>query len=262
MPTKKVAKRKTSTSSRKIVSSRKINSRISNKVKIAIISSVIALGGSGGGIAIYNATTTPTEPNNPPTMVVEGGYKISQERYNRVVAELGKLAVRADNYNPELSFSDVKMLSWLDLDGNKCHARQDILIRDLTSITTDGCDVLTGILLDPYTAQEISYTKGSNTIDIDHVVAKKDAWNSGGWQWDYAGWKDFVNDPEELLAVSASANRSKGDKNAAEWLPTNESFRCLYVAIQVDVKTKYTLSVTNSEKNAISTILSNNCQIE
>ena len=65
----------------------------------------------------------------------------------------------------------------------------------------------------------------------------------------------FANDPLELLAVDARANRAKGDGDAATWLPPNKSFRCSYVARQVAVKTKYRLWVTQAEKNAIGRVL-------
>ena len=53
-----------------------------------------------------------------------------------------------------------------------------------------------------------------------------------------------------LLAVSASANRSKGDGDAATWLPSNKSYRCAYVARQVAVKAKYGLWITAAEHDA------------
>ena len=50
--------------------------------------------------------------------------------------------------------------------------------------------------------------------------------------------KMFANDPLDLLAVSAAANRAKGDGDAATWLPPNKSFRCDFVARQIAVKRK------------------------
>jgi len=49
-----------------------------------------------------------------------------------------------------------------------------------------------------------------------------------------------------LLAVGASANRQKGDGDAATWLPPNMRYRCTYVARQVGVKAKYALWVTGA----------------
>ena len=58
-----------------------------------------------------------------------------------------------------------------------------------------------------------------------------------------------------LLAVDAHTNRSKGDGDAATWLPPNKRFRCVYVARQVAVKRKYKLAVTAAEENAINRVL-------
>ena len=57
----------------------------------------------------------------------------------------------------------------------------------------------------------------------------------------------LANDPLNLLAVDAGANRSKGDSDAASWLPPNMRYRCAYVARQIAVKSKYHLSVTAAE---------------
>ena len=65
----------------------------------------------------------------------------------------------------------------------------------------------------------------------------------------------FANDPLNLLAVDASANRQKGDGDAATWLPANKRFRCAYVARQVAVKLKYALSVTAAERDAMRRVL-------
>jgi hypothetical protein len=74
---------------------------------------------------------------------------------------------------------------------------------------------------------------GGSEVDIDHVVALGDAWQKGAQLWPYGKRVALANDPFNLLAVSASANRQKGDGDAATWLPANKSFRCIYVARQV-----------------------------
>jgi Excalibur calcium-binding domain/Protein of unknown function (DUF1524) len=66
----------------------------------------------------------------------------------------------------------------------------------------------------------------------------------------------LANDPLNLLAVGSSANRSKGDGDAATWLPANKSYRCAYVARQVAVKGKYGVWVTSAERDAMTRVLS------
>ena len=76
-----------------------------------------------------------------------------------------------------------------DDDGNGCDVREDILARDLTDVayvTRNGCKVKSGVLNDPYTGKVIHFTRGQNTsaaVQIDHVVALQNAWQSGAKDW-------------------------------------------------------------------------------
>jgi hypothetical protein len=141
---------------------------------------------------------------------------------------------------------------------NGCDARNEVLRRDLTKTTLQGsCTVETGTLFSPYTAQTINFVRGPNSavVQIDHVVALGDAWQTGAQFWTSAKRALFANDPAELLAVDASSNDQKGDADAASWLPANKPFRCAYVAIQVSVKDTYGLWVTPAEHDAIARVL-------
>ena len=146
--------------------------------------------------------------------------------------------------------------AWLDANRNGCDERNDILTRDLSDRTESNCRILTGTLTDPYTRQTITYVYGNGTlIDIDHVVALGNAWASGASRRPIRQRAALATDPLNLLAVDASANRQKGDGDAATWLPPNKAYRCAYVARQVAVKAKFGLSVTAPEKDAITRIL-------
>jgi len=146
---------------------------------------------------------------------------------------------------------------------NGCDTRNDILRRDLTSITfkpnTSGCVVARGTLADPYTATVITFVRGpgtSSAVQIDHVVALGDAWQKGAQQLSLQRRTEFANNPLNLLAVDGPANQQKGDGDAATWLPPNKSYRCAYVARQIAVKKIYRLWVTIAEKSAMQEILS------
>ena len=58
-----------------------------------------------------------------------------------------------------------------------------------------------------------------------------------------------------LLAVDGPTNESKGDSDAASWLPPNKSFRCTYAARQIAVKARYELWVTRAEHDALARVL-------
>ena len=147
---------------------------------------------------------------------------------------------------------------WGTLDG--CDTRQTILRRDLTAVTmnTDGCTVDGGTLLDPYTGTTIAFARGassSSDVQIDHVVALGNAWQTGAQQLDASTRQNLANDPIELLAVDGPANEQKSDGDAATWLPANKAFRCYYVARQIAVKVKYALWVTPAEHDAMANVL-------
>ncbi|WPB92731.1 HNH endonuclease family protein [Streptomyces malaysiensis] len=148
--------------------------------------------------------------------------------------------------------------SWVDTDDNGCGTRDDILKRDLKDVKfRDGhCLVASGTLTDdPYTGRDVRFVRGRSKVDIDHVVALSDAWQKGAMKWDRDKRLAFANDPLNLIAVDASANRRKGDGDAATWLPPNTAYRCDYVARQVAVKKVYGLWVTGAEKAAMRRVL-------
>ena len=156
--------------------------------------------------------------------------------------------------------------SWSDdvtVDGghNGCDTRIDILRRDLTALQikpgTQGCLVLSGALVDPYSGQSIAFTRGatSGEVQIDHIVALSDAWRTGAQQLTAARRQDFANDPLNLQAVSGKVNDAKGADDAAAWLPPAIGYRCEYVSRQIHVKTRYSLWVTPAEHDAMATVL-------
>jgi len=153
--------------------------------------------------------------------------------------------------------------AWSDVDRNGCDTRNDILNRDLTSIIykpgTHQCVVLSGTLLDPYSGEKIAFERGvatSSDVQIDHVVALSNAWQTGAFKLTYEKRLAFANDPMNLLAVKGRLNSQKGDGDAATWLPPLKSIRCAYVAQQIVVKAKYGLWVTPPEKAAMVGLLS------
>ena len=152
--------------------------------------------------------------------------------------------------------------TWSDVDRNGCDTRNDVLYRDLTSKTfksgTQNCVVLTGILSDPYSGEKISFVRGvgsSMDVQIDHVVALSNAWQTGAFKLSYDKRLALANDPMNLLAVKGRLNSQKGDGDAATWLPPRRDIRCAYVAQQIAVKAKYQLWVTSAEKAAMVALL-------
>ena len=179
---------------------------------------------------------------------------VKKERATAIIETLAVKGRAAKTGYDRSSFSH-----WRDPDRNGCDARNDILRRDLTNLViksdSNGCKVLGGALADPYSGKNIDFVFGASLVDIDHVVALSNAWQTGAFQFTSEIRLQFANDPLNLLAVSASLNRQKGDGDAATWLPPTKSYRCQYVARQIAVKKKYGLWLTKPEKVAMSTLL-------
>jgi Protein of unknown function (DUF1524) len=152
--------------------------------------------------------------------------------------------------------------AWADVDRNGCDTRNDMLKRDLTNIEykvkTRDCVVATGSLLDRYSGETINFVRGNVTsmeVQIDHVIALSNAWQTGAFKLTVLQRTALANDPMNLFAVKGRLNLQKSDGDAATWLPPLKSFRCAYVAQQIAVKAKYSLWVTAPEKEAMVRIL-------
>ncbi|MEI7743661.1 MAG: HNH endonuclease family protein [Chloroflexota bacterium] len=146
---------------------------------------------------------------------------------------------------------------WIDADGDGCTTRYEVLIAESTQPVTigAGCYLRGGKW---YSAYDGTWTTNPSTFDIDHMVPLKEAWDSGAWRWTTARRRSYANDlgsGASLRAVSASSNRSKGDKDPAQWLPPRTGFRCTYAAQWVATKVRWGLNVDAAERRALSGIL-------
>lgn len=146
---------------------------------------------------------------------------------------------------------------WIDADGDGCDTRREVLIAEaiVAPQVGSGCSITNGRWYSAYDGLETTDPSG---FDIDHVIALKEAWDSGAWNWTADQRRAFANDltsPLSLIAVTASTNRSKSDRDPAEWLPPLVSYRCTYADTWVRVKLAWNLSVDQAEHDALAGIL-------
>jgi uncharacterized protein DUF1524 len=214
---------------------------------------VVLAGGCAPGHGTFGTTpaTTPPTPTATGSSSAGPGTALALLRTLPVKGRAPRTGYRRDAFGA----------AWTDVDRNGCDTRNDVLRRDLVGRAvkprTHGCVVLSGDLApDPYTGGRIHFVRGGRAeVDIDHVVALGDAWQKGAQSWAARQRLALANDPLNLLAVDSSANRQKGDADAASWLPANKAYRCAYIARQVAVKAKYRLWVTAAERDAVARVL-------
>ncbi|KAL7918780.1 concanavalin A-like lectin/glucanase domain-containing protein [Trichoderma austrokoningii] len=141
---------------------------------------------------------------------------------------------------------------WITISGT-CDAREYVLKRDGEGVVVNSaCVPQSGDWISPY--DNAKFTNASK-LDIDHMVPLKNAWISGASKWTTPQRQAFANDVTipQLWAVSASSNRSKGDKSPDKWKPPLSSFYCTYAKSWIEVKSTYALTISSAEKTALST---------
>ena len=148
---------------------------------------------------------------------------------------------------------------WADSDGDCQNTRHELLIiRSLrpAELRTDGCLVLMGSWIDPYSA-ELQHQ--ASEVDIDHLVPLKFAWDHGAWDWTADKMAQFANDPTNLVITQKSLNRSKGSDGPLDWLPPNGAFVCTYVDEFLAVLGRYSLVLLEDETGAFDALKTTVC---
>ena len=177
-------------------------------------------------------TAAPTAEPPPPTLVRQP-----------IVAELAA-GIPAYDRN--------QWRHWGDDDGDCQNTRHEVLIErsraPVTFKTESQCQVVAGYWIGLYTNMAVA---SASDLDVDHMVPLKNSHDSGGWAWDAAKKEAYANDlsdPDHLIAVTASANRSKGSKGPEEWKPPDADYWCEYATDWIRIKNAWALTVTLAEQ--------------
>lgn len=89
----------------------------------------------------------------------------------------------------------------------------------------------------------------SGNVHRDHLVAVKEAHQSGGHAWGAAKRRQFYLDADNLWVMPAGENSSKSDKDPFEWRPPAGG--CRYVQEWVRIKVRHGLSADQREADNI-----------
>jgi hypothetical protein len=168
---------------------------------------------------------------------------------------LKQLAVKAEYTG---KYDRALFKHWVDADGDGCDTRREVLIAESTVKPTvsSSCSVK-GKWKSLYDGK--TWTNPSD-IDIDHLVALSEAWDSGAKSWSAGKRKSFANDlgySRTLSVMTDNMNSSKGDRDPAQWMPP--AAKCTYVKSWVGVKWRWGLSIDSTEKAAIQSAIKKHC---
>ena len=103
----------------------------------------------------------------------------------------------------------------------------------------------------PYTG---TWFESIKETDIEHIVARSEAHDSGLCAAGPATWSEFASDLLNLTLASPSVNRyQKSDNDVAEWLP--DLNQCWYIDRTLQVRREYGLTIDRAEADAADRIL-------
>jgi hypothetical protein len=141
---------------------------------------------------------------------------------------------------------------WTDPKGDCRNTRADILIASShTKAVVQSCRVVAGTWRDPWTGK---VTNNASQFDIDHTVPLGNAWVSGAWKWSRSkriAYANDIRDADQLIPISASANRAKGDDGPELWRPPLRSSWCRYALDWDHIKARWGLTATHAEWRAL-----------
>lgn len=232
---------------------------------LAVGAAAVALSGPHTGFpstGTADASSTVSAPSTAPRGIV----------YNQVRLALGALPIKGRA--PMTGYDRAQFgVAWTDANTadeghNGCDTRNDVLTLQLQSVVrrADNCTVISGLLTDPYTGRTITFARGvckvgkphppcSDDVQIDHVVALGDAWQTGAQLLTMPQRVNLANDPDNLQATDGPTNAAKGDSDVASWVPPATGYRCTYTARIVLMKQRYSLWVTQAEHDAMARYL-------
>ena len=177
----------------------------------------------------------------------ESEAQTSNQSFEQIIAGLTIQPEVVGGYDRDL------FRHWIDADGDGCDTRREVLIAESTTPVNvgAGCSISGGTWVSAYDGVT---TSDASKFDVDHFVPLAEAWRSGAHAWDSTTRRNFANDlgyEMSLIAVSASSNRSKSDRDPSRWMPPSSSFKCEYVYSWIQVKLRWKLTIDSAEATAL-----------
>ncbi|MBM7505908.1 cell wall-binding repeat-containing protein [Agromyces aurantiacus] len=171
---------------------------------------------------------------------------------------LDELTVAVDSSVP---YDRDRFAEGIDVDGDGCNTRREVLqLESLIPVTiAAGCDITAGEWFSWYDG--VTQTDPA-TLEMDHLVALKEAWISGAYAWTDQQRADYANDLEidaTLTMVTAAQNSAKSAYDPAQWVPSFTPSLCRYASDWITVKYRWNLTIDVAEQAALASLIQQNC---
>lgn len=155
----------------------------------------------------------------------------------------------AQDYDRDTQFGE-----WIKPLKDSCLNTRGIVLQRDSSVKVginEKCFVTNGAWYDPYTDKNYN---DSADIQIDHVVALKNAYMTGAHSWNNTKrclYANYLGNDFHLLAVNGPENMKKSDKSPLDYVPPNRKYVCEYLRNWLQIKYIWDLKMTPREVAAI-----------
>ena len=154
-------------------------------------------------------------------------------------------------------FNEEEWGGWLDLNGDCRNTSTDILQEEsLTKVHfLNQCTISTGKWEDPWSGKAFTHI---GELEVAHHVPLENAHYSGAHAWSKGQKELYYNDTQLPVALNVVGRLDHHARRAAgpeRWKPALVNRRCAYATGWVAVKSKYGLSVTPAERDALADML-------
>ena len=172
------------------------------------------------------------------------------EKFNLLTADQEQLTARVAAL--EAAAASANWLAGISIRAeNRCTPYESDDYRYPQSLEAQIMAEMEGSFYSPYTGETFDW---GEDVDIEHIVARSEAHDSGLCAADIFTRLAFASDPLNLTFASPEVNRDqKVAKDVAEWLPALN--KCWYVNRVVAVKRRYGLSMDAREAEAALAVL-------
>ncbi|MEU4031744.1 GmrSD restriction endonuclease domain-containing protein [Streptomyces anulatus] len=143
-----------------------------------------------------------------------------------------------------------------------CDTRAEVLLAEavVAPAVGAGCKLTGGRWTSYFDGQDVT---DAGSLDVAHLVALGEAWESGASAWTAARREAYANDQGadvSLAAVTARTNRQKADKDPADWTPPSPDAQCRYTGEWVATKLRWQLTVDDRELEALKVYAEGPCE--
>lgn len=144
-----------------------------------------------------------------------------------------------------ITAAEYKRPRWADADHDGLDTRAEVLTARCKVAELVKGRVRRAICLDAYTGREVATDTAAQSLQVDHVLPAVRAWRSRSWT--KAEFREFFNDPVNLVVTRSKTNNDKSALLPHQWCPAVVSARMSTATRYEQTAARYRISLSPEE---------------